>query len=43
LWQEDPLARDDVGVPRKRHEIPIVIAEESAVLLGHSLEPVGIL
>jgi hypothetical protein len=30
-------------VPRRRHEIPSVIAEESTILLSHSLEPVGIL
>jgi hypothetical protein len=40
---KDPLAGDDVGVPRRRHEIPSVIAKESMILLGHSLEPVGIL
>jgi hypothetical protein len=38
-----PLAGHDVGVPRRRHEIPSVVAEESTILLGHSLEPVGIL
>jgi hypothetical protein len=43
LVVKDPLARDDVGVTRRRHEIPSVIAEESTILLGHSLEPVGIL
>jgi hypothetical protein len=43
LVVKDPLARDDVGVPRRRHEIPSVVAEESTILLGHSLELVGIL
>jgi hypothetical protein len=43
LVAKDPLARDDVGVPRRRHEIPSVVAEDSTILLGHSLEPVGIL
>jgi hypothetical protein len=40
---EDPLSGDDVGIPRRRQEIPSVVAEESMILLGHSLEPVGIL
>jgi hypothetical protein len=40
---KDPLAGDDVGVQRRRHEILSVVAEESTILLGHSLEPVGIL
>jgi hypothetical protein len=43
LVATEPLARDDVGVLRRRHEIPSVVAEESMILLGHSLEPVGIL
>jgi hypothetical protein len=43
LVAKDPFARDDVGVPRRRHEIPSVMAEESTILLDHSLEPVGIL
>jgi hypothetical protein len=43
LVAKDPLARDDVGIARRRHEIPSVIAEESTILLGHSLELVGIL
>jgi hypothetical protein len=43
LVVKDPLPRNDVGIPRRRHEIPSVIAEESTILLGHSLEPVGIL
>jgi hypothetical protein len=43
LMAKDPLARDDVGIPWRRHEIPSVVAEESTILLGHSLEPVGIL
>ena len=43
LVAEDPLAGDDVGVSRRRHEIPSVVAEESAVLRGHSIEPVRIL
>jgi hypothetical protein len=43
LVAKDPLAGDDVGILRRRHEIPSVIAEESTILLGHSLEPVGIL
>jgi hypothetical protein len=38
-----PLAGDNVGIPRRRHEIPSVVATESTILLGHSLEPVGIL
>jgi hypothetical protein len=38
-----PLVRDNVGVPKRRHEFPTVIAEESAVLCGHSIEPVRIL
>jgi hypothetical protein len=38
-----PLAGDDVGVLRRRHEIPSVVAVESTILLGHGLEPVGIL
>jgi hypothetical protein len=29
---KDPLARDDVGVPRRRHEIPSVVAKESTIL-----------
>jgi hypothetical protein len=40
---KDPLARDDIGVWRRRHEIPSVVAEESSILLGHTLDPVGIL
>jgi hypothetical protein len=32
-----------VPLPRRRHEIPSVIAEKSTILLGHSLELVGIL
>jgi hypothetical protein len=40
---KDPLPRNDVGFLRRRHEIPSVVAEESTILLGHSLEPVGIL
>jgi hypothetical protein len=43
LVAKDTLAGDDVGVQRRRHEIPSVVAEESTILLGHSLEPVGIL
>jgi hypothetical protein len=43
LVAKDPLARDDVGIPRRRHEIPSVVTKESTILLGHSLEPVGIL
>jgi hypothetical protein len=43
LVAKDPLARDDVGVLRRRREIPSVVAEESTILLGHSLEPLGIL
>jgi hypothetical protein len=43
LVAKDPLPGNDVGVPRRRHEIPSVVAEESTILLGHSLEPVGIL
>jgi hypothetical protein len=43
LVAKDPLAGDDVGVPRRRHEILSVVTEESMILLGHSLEPVGIL
>jgi hypothetical protein len=43
LVAKDPLARDDVGLLRRRHEIPSIITEESTILLGHSLEPVGIL
>jgi hypothetical protein len=43
LVAKDPLARDDVGFPRRRHKIPSVMAKESMILLGHSLEPVGIL
>jgi hypothetical protein len=43
LVAKDPLAGDDVGVPRRRHKIPSVIAKESTILLGHSLKPVGIL
>jgi hypothetical protein len=42
LVAKDPLARDNVGVSRRRHEIPSVIVEESTILLRHSLEPVGI-
>jgi hypothetical protein len=38
-----PLVGDEIGVPRRRHEIPSVIVEESMIILGHSLEPVGIL
>jgi hypothetical protein len=43
LVAKDPLAEDDVGILRRRHEIPSVIAEESMIILGHSLKPVGIL
>jgi hypothetical protein len=43
LVAKDPLPENDVGVPRRRHEIPSVVTEESTILLGHSLEPVGIL
>jgi hypothetical protein len=43
LVVKDPLAGDDVGILRRRHEIPSVVAKESTILLGHSLEPVGIL
>jgi hypothetical protein len=43
LVAKDPHAGDDVGIPRRRHKIPSVVAEESTILLGHSLEPVGIL
>jgi hypothetical protein len=43
LMVKDPLAGDNVGIPRRRHEIPSVVAEKSTILLGHSLEPVGIL
>jgi hypothetical protein len=43
LVAKDPLPGNDVGVPRRRHEILSVIAEETTILLGHSLEPVGIL
>jgi hypothetical protein len=40
---KDSLAEDDVGVLSRRNEIPSVIAKKSTILLGHSLEPVGIL
>jgi hypothetical protein len=43
LVEKDPLAGDDVGVPRRRHNVPSVIAEESMVLHGHNIEPVRIL
>jgi hypothetical protein len=43
LVVKDPLAEDNVGIMRRRHKIPSVIAEESMILLGHSLKPVGIL
>jgi hypothetical protein len=43
LVAKDTLARHDVGVPRRRYETPSVVAEESAVLRGHKIEPVGIL
>jgi hypothetical protein len=43
LVAKDPLAGHDVGVPRRRHEILSVVSEESTIILGHSLEPVGIL
>jgi hypothetical protein len=43
LVVKDPLAEDNVGVPRRRHEIPSVVAEESMILLGHNLKPVEIL
>jgi hypothetical protein len=43
LVAKDPLAGDDVGIPRRRHKIPSVVAEENMILLSHSLEPVGIL
>jgi hypothetical protein len=43
LVAKDPLAEDDVGILRRRHEIPSVITKESTILLGHSLEPVRIL
>jgi hypothetical protein len=43
LVVKDPLAGDNVAILRRRHEIPSVITEESMILLGHSLEPVGIL
>jgi hypothetical protein len=42
LVAKDPLAGDDVGVPRRRHEIPSVVAKESMILLGHILELFGI-
>jgi hypothetical protein len=38
LVPKDQLAKDDVGVPRRRHKIPSVVAEESAILLGHTSE-----
>jgi hypothetical protein len=40
---KDPLVGDDIGIPRRRHEIPSVIADESMILLGHNLEPKRIL
>jgi hypothetical protein len=43
LVAKDPLAKDDVGVPRRRHEIPSVVAEDNTILHDHSLKPVGIL
>jgi hypothetical protein len=43
LVPKDPLAEDDFGILRRRHEISSAIAKESTILLGHSLEPVGIL
>ena len=43
LVAKNPLAGDDVSIPRRRHKIPSVVAEESAVLRSHSIEPVGIL
>jgi hypothetical protein len=36
-------ARGGDSIPRRRHKIPSVVAEESTILLGHSLETVGIL
>jgi hypothetical protein len=42
LMAKDPLPGNDVGIPRRRHEIPSVVAEESTIILGHSLKPVGI-
>jgi hypothetical protein len=36
LVVKDPLARDDIGFPRRRHEIPSVVAEESTILLDTS-------
>ena len=43
LVAKNPLAGDVVSIPRRRHKIPSVVAEESAVLRSHSIEPVGIL
>jgi hypothetical protein len=43
LVAKDPPTGDDVGILRRRHKIPSVIAEKSVIHLGHSLEPVGIL
>jgi hypothetical protein len=43
LVAKDSPVGDDVGVRRRRNEIPSIIAEESTILLGHSLELVGIL
>jgi hypothetical protein len=39
LVAKDPLAGDDVGVPRRSNEIPSVIAEESTILLGLKQAP----
>jgi hypothetical protein len=40
---KDPLAGDDVGISRRTHKVLSVIAEESTVIRGHSIELVRIL
>jgi hypothetical protein len=38
----DPLAGDDVGAGRTRHQIPRLVGDERRVLLLHRLTPVGV-
>jgi hypothetical protein len=43
LVAKDPLTRHDVGVSSRRHEIPSIVFEKSAVLQVHGIELVGII
>ena len=42
LVLENPLASDDVGLRRSRHEVPSVILQESTVFFFHSRSPIGV-